>query len=553
MLRHALLSFILYTLTLVPAIAQTLPAGPQVLTFFSDIDDSEQPYAIYIPPGYSQDRAYPLVVMLHGAGSNHRLALRRVFGKSNEGDETDVEASRYFPKWKDVDMIVAAPFARGTAGYQGFAEKDVLDMLADIRSRFTIDDNRMYLTGLSMGGGGTLWIGLSRPDLWAAIAAVCPLPPNGTDALAGNAINMGVHLVHGTDDPVVPVSVSREWTEKFKALGKTVEYIELEGVQHESWVGAYENGRIFDWFRRFVRNPHPDHVRHATHDLAHGSAYWCRIIEKESGDVSQIDARFVNINTLEISTEHVLSFTLHLQGHPKYTAGSPLVLWIDGYEVRIESPGASVTVARSEHVRDGWIVPPFVTRVRQKRPGLEGPVRDAFATRHIYVYGTADNPSPAELNARRDLALKASEWSSYRGEFLGRIRFYPRVLADRELRTSDLESAHLILFGTKETNGVIAKYQSDLPLHLPADKTADHGLLYIYPNAYGRYMVVCSGLPWWRARESSGWRVLPEAQTPLYTFWDYILFKADKTILAEGYFDKGWTLQEHVPAWLRRS
>src|SRR5690349_6792619 len=105
--------------------AQTLPAGPQVLTFFSDADDTGQPYGLYLPKNYDATKKYPLIVMLHGAGSNHRLALRRVFGKSSTQGENDVEATRYFPEWKDVDYIVASPYARGTAGYQGIPEKDV--------------------------------------------------------------------------------------------------------------------------------------------------------------------------------------------------------------------------------------------------------------------------------------------------------------------------------------------------------------------------------------------------------------------------------------------
>lgn len=89
--------------------AQTLPSGPQVLTFFSDVDDTEQPYALYLPPAFDEEKAYPLVVSLHGAGSNHRLNLRRVFGKSNAPGETDVEATRRFPAWEDVDYIVVSP------------------------------------------------------------------------------------------------------------------------------------------------------------------------------------------------------------------------------------------------------------------------------------------------------------------------------------------------------------------------------------------------------------------------------------------------------------
>src|ERR1700760_4170933 len=107
--------------------SQKLSPGPQVLTFLSDVDDTDQPYGLYLPKNFNPAKKYPLVVMLHGAASNHRLALRRVFGFSNLNGETDVEATRYFPEWKDVDYIVVSTLARGTMGYQGIAEKDVYD------------------------------------------------------------------------------------------------------------------------------------------------------------------------------------------------------------------------------------------------------------------------------------------------------------------------------------------------------------------------------------------------------------------------------------------
>src|SRR5579883_774099 len=104
-------------------LAQSYRPGPQVLTFFSEVDDTDQPYALYLPQDYDQNRKYPLVMSLHGANSNHRLNLRRVFGKGNLAGETDAEATRYFPRLPAVDYIVASPLARGTMGYQGVAEK----------------------------------------------------------------------------------------------------------------------------------------------------------------------------------------------------------------------------------------------------------------------------------------------------------------------------------------------------------------------------------------------------------------------------------------------
>ncbi|MCI0522120.1 MAG: hypothetical protein L0Y37_00540 [Bacteroidales bacterium] len=114
--------------------SQRLKPGPQDLSFFSTVDDTDQPYSVYIPDNFDESRAYPLVVFLHGAWSNHRLGMRRLFGVGNAQGydfvrpgtvsfENDVEATRYWPDFKPVDYIAAAPYARGTAGYQGIPEQ----------------------------------------------------------------------------------------------------------------------------------------------------------------------------------------------------------------------------------------------------------------------------------------------------------------------------------------------------------------------------------------------------------------------------------------------
>ena len=115
----------LFVLASAISMAQTPQPGPQVLTFVSTIDDSRQPYALYIPRQLDPARKYPLLISLHGSGSNHRLDLRRVFGKGNLPGETDLEASRVFPPLRDVPYFVASPFMRGSMGYQSIAEADV--------------------------------------------------------------------------------------------------------------------------------------------------------------------------------------------------------------------------------------------------------------------------------------------------------------------------------------------------------------------------------------------------------------------------------------------
>ncbi len=519
--------------------AQALDPGPQVLTFYSDVDDTEQPYALYLPAHFDSAKQYPLVISLHGAGSNHRLNLRRVFGKSNLEGENDVEASRYFPAWKDVDYIVASPYARGTMGYQGAAEKDVLDVLTDVQRRFSIDQNRVYLTGLSMGGGGTLWIGLTRPDIWAAIAPVCPAPPPGTEDLAPNALNVPVHIFQGGADPVVRPESVRVWVERFRELGTTIVYDEYPGVDHFSWVPAYAEGQVFDWFDQFERNPHPERVRFVSDTYEHNSAYWVRIDALTPGTLASVDARFAGANNIVVTTSDLGGFTLELEEHPSFHADRGLTVTIDGtpFEVRATSKPSF-----SRQPGGTWAARHVVAQ--GKRAGAEGPMAEAIASRHIYVYGTEGGPTSEEIETRRAQALKAAEWSVDRGPFWGRVMVFPRVVSDKEVRPSDLESANLILFGTKETNAIIARFADRLPFHLDS-ATDEFGLVYVWPLD-GHYVLVNSGLPWWQAGEQSQ----DPFQNSIPAFGlmgrgDYRLFRGSSdNVVVEGRFDADWHLPQ---------
>lgn len=536
-MRYTILLLLLLFLALPSkGFSQTLKPGPQVLTFFSSVDDTEQPYGLYIPKNYDANKKYPLVIMLHGAGSNHRLALRRVFGKSNSQGETDVEASRYFPAWKDVDFIVASPYARGTMGYQGIAEKDVYDVLADVKSRFNIDEDRTYLTGLSMGGGGTVWIGLTRPDIWAALVPVCPAPPRGTDAYLPNSLNIPMYFHHGDADQAVPVSVSRDWVKRLKENGTQVEYSEYPGVQHNSWENAYADGAVFAWIGKHTRNRFPERVKLSTQRYEYNKAYWVKIDKLTPGLTASIDARFTGKNKLEITAANTEAFTLVIAGHPGYQAASSLEVVINGKKTKTASADSISFVFKSGK----WINGGDTGSAMAKRRGAEGPISAAFSDRHIYVFGTADNPSQEELKARMEAATKAADWSVYRNAFLGRVMVFPRIVADKDVRPSDIESANLILFGTPKTNSLIQKYNDQLPMQLTATDE-QLGLLYIFPIG-SRYVVVHTGLPWWTSKEASRFGP-PLPFQFLGNFKDFVLYKGSSDApITDGFFSDQWIL-----------
>ena len=255
--------------------------GMMVKAYRAEWDGTLQPYALYVPRGYRPGRpgGWPLVVALHGAYSDHRHNLRRVFGLDNRPPENDAEASRNELPLPDVPALVVSPFGRGELmGYDGLGGDDVMRVIADVRRAYDVDADRISLTGLSMGGGGTWQIGLRHPELFAALAPVCAvadyrrmIPPAdaalyNADALdrespaafAANAARMQVFIFHGAKDTTVPVGDSRKMVERFKSLGmygKNVRYTEYPDVAHSAWIPVYKDAALLRTLAGIKRDP----------------------------------------------------------------------------------------------------------------------------------------------------------------------------------------------------------------------------------------------------------------------------------------------------------
>ncbi len=301
---------LVYTVPLAAAfllVAQSDGPGPHIAGYHSAVDDSDQPYALYLPNSFRPDKQYPLVIALHEEDSNHIFQLKRLFGFPTRFGESGLQALslRTFTAPGNIDFIAACPFARGTMGYQGIAEQDVYDVLADVKRRFRIDEDRIYLTGSGMGGGGALWLALTRPGEWAAVAAVCPDTIPGSEQLAPNAFNLPIRLFQGDLDPLVPVESTRAWHRRLLNAGVRVEYIEYPGVRHNAWDFAYKNAAIFAWFSQFRRNPAPTHIRFVTGSPRYKNAYGLRIDAFQPGQLASIDA-----TPTGIQTQNVTGFTL---------------------------------------------------------------------------------------------------------------------------------------------------------------------------------------------------------------------------------------------------
>jgi hypothetical protein len=305
------------------------------------------------------------------------------------------------------------------------------------------------------------------------------------------------------------------------------DYLEFPGVRHNAWDLGYRNGAIFDWFAKFRRNRFPDRVRFTTRSYRYSSAYWVHLDGLTPGVPASIDAAWTG-NDLAIQTQNLEGFTLAIG--PGHT--SPPAVMIDGAAVRVK-PAASLSFSK---VAGHWQATRY--QLPGKRPGAEGPISEAVSGRQIYVYGSIGTRTAEELAARRSVAQTAAAWSTARS----RLSLALAVKPDSEVTPADLDSADLILFGTSETNSLIARFANSLPLSLSA-AAPDYGLLFIAPVGK-HYLLVNSGLPWWTGAEETDRTansLAPEQVRLLRSFGDYVLFKGSlKNVVAEGRFDRNW-------------
>lgn len=200
----------------------------------SKIDSTLQPYQVFVPAGYDKSKAFPLVIALHGMGGDENS-----YFQAYAQGAFKVEAEKH-------GYLVACPKGRKPASmYIGDAEKDVMDVIAEMRRDYNIDPDRIYLTGHSMGGYGTWSVAMNHPEVFAALAPVSGGANN--PAAMSKIAHIPQLVVHGDTDPTVPVERSRVMVAAGKKLGAEIKYIEVPGGDHGSVVAPTFKD-VFEWF-----------------------------------------------------------------------------------------------------------------------------------------------------------------------------------------------------------------------------------------------------------------------------------------------------------------
>jgi predicted peptidase len=213
--------------------------------------DKKLLYRIMLPQDYDASRKYPLVLFLHGAGERgDDNTVQLVHGMNDFAKDENREKYPCFvvapqcptgQQWANIDRSADK---LEQAEQPSETMQLTLDLLAALQKDYSIDNRRLYVTGLSMGGYGT-WDVIQRlPGKFAAAAPICG---GGDESRAAKLVKLPIWAFHGDQDTAVKPEYSRQMIAAIKKAGGDPKYTEYEGVGHDSWVKAYSDPELMKW------------------------------------------------------------------------------------------------------------------------------------------------------------------------------------------------------------------------------------------------------------------------------------------------------------------
>ncbi|HEX5273630.1 MAG TPA: prolyl oligopeptidase family serine peptidase, partial [Gemmataceae bacterium] len=556
----------------------TAKKGKVVRAFVSAVDGSVQPCGVIVPAKYGPAKPTRLDVVLHGSSRPVGMSELRFLSRFDEGDADGKGAP-------DQDFIELHPLGRVENCYRWAGETDVFEAIEATCRAYNIDRDRVVLRGMSMGASGTWHLGLKHPDRFVALGPYCgyvdthhfsetPMPNfvkvGELPPYQEKALHMLDSIDYAANAGVVPaVACIGEKDPFFQAHVLMGRAMEREGLTMVNLISP-GTGHVIDpvthkeQMRRIGEHAAkgidhaPRHLRFVTWTLKYNACHWLRVLALDEHYVrAELEADAADDGSIEVKTaKNVSLFSVRPPVPPRGEAR----LRVAGRDVgpipHREGKPSELFVRRHGDI---WELSTDAPRLDGKRPGVQGPIDDAFTSPFLCVRGTGKAWNP-EVQAWADASLKrfAYEWRRYfRGEL--------PVKDDTAVTDDDVRRRNLILFGDPGSNRWVEKVLPKLPLTWTRDvlrvgkercTAADHAPVLIQPNplAEGRYVVLNSGhtfhekelaslnyllfprLGDWAVMKVGG-KVPREPSGPL-----------EESVVRAGFFDERWQLAEEPAA-----
>lgn len=523
-------------------------------TFVSRIDGSVQYYSVAPAIRQNPNDTKAMVLTVHGAGVEARNQARAY-------------------KSKDWTDIVAATNRRPYGfNWEEWGRIDALEVLEEAKRVFKPEESQIYLTGHSMGGHGSWFLGTTYPDKFAAVAPSAGYPDiagygrgRGDDmhdqnatydafkrggnggrvkSLAKNLKQSGVYIFHGDADSVVSPSQARQMRQLLGTFHPDFCYYEYPGGEH--WFGdnSVDWKPIFDFFSRHSI-PQVKEVKEVDFYTASpaisSTDYWVKVEQQiKPYEISNVQARLKNDTVVVSKAENVALLVLDI---PALEFAKPqTVLEIEGQSLSVPS-GKQAILAFDN---GSWKVKDAVSP-KQKYSGRYGGFKNAYDNNVVLVYstkGTANENEWYQNKARFD-----AETFYYRGN--GSVD----VIPDTEYSVAKYPDRNVVIYGNKDNNRAWAALLKDSPIQIAKGKIIagdrtfvgdDLGVYFVYPhpNSDIASVGVVAG-----TGDAGMWATSPNNYISGITgFPDLMIYRADMlkdgltNMEAAGFFDNNWTL-----------
>lgn len=492
-----------------------MQSGPVALGYVSRIDGSVQPYGLVIPHG-----------AVLGGGHPYRLDLW-FHGRGEKLSELSFvqDRSRNPGEFVPANAFVLHPYGRYCNGSRFAGEVDAWEALADVQQRFPIDENRLVDRGFSLGGAACWHMATHHAWRWAAAAPGAgfsetaeflkvfqneTLQPAWWEQKLWRMYDATDHALNVSMVPLVAYSGEKDRQKQAAdamALAMERENLELTHIigpntehRYEPQAKAEVNRRIDAAVAR-GRDPLPRTVRFVTHTLRYNRMAWVKVDGMEQHwEPARVEATFNSRGGVSLVTKNVTALTLDVgPGLWPFDPRDGVDVELDGVVVKAGRPGSDRSwVASFQREGGTWELGELPGDSLRKRPGLQGPIDDAFMDSFLFVAPGGKSASEA-VNAfvAREMAHAVEQWRShYRGD--------ARRKGAGEVTDADLAAHNLVLWGDPESNALIARIADKLPVKwkdgmmLAGGKSyaaAQHLPVLIFPNPLNpkRYVVLNSG------------------------------------------------------------
>ena len=519
-------------------------------------------YRFQLPKDYDKSKRYPVDIHLHCSGA---LVWRATWvdGRPSTDPKNVNLGQNNQAVWPNEGIQISAS-GRGQGMYQGVAEAAVMEIVADIKKQFAVDEDRIVTGGDSMGGVGGFRVGTLHPDQFSAFRSL-----SGTQMIPDKTyFSSNLLLENLCDIGTAFMDAGKDGFSKQTAVG----IAELKSLQ-QKYPGCYPIHTVFDpeashggvsaplcqetykWMRTLKRDLWPKTVVYKTYCLRYDGAYWAHIdMVDEPTAPARIEAQVQDGGKVRVAVENVQRFRLNLAKDLVGAAadvavsinGGEAIKAAAGGEAYFASVGGKWTLSK-DRLPEGLV----------KTHGVSGPIADAFMENPVLmVFGTADGKDAEKGNKIVDGIVRY--FFGHREGYLAMHTAFDRK-ADKDLSDSDIAEKNLVLVGTPKQNTVLARIVEKLPVKFLDDgvevggkayRDKGAGLVMIYPNPLNpkRYVLL---MPEWVA-DTNG-RSHGDVENTLYGFGDYVVGKLGNVgdrgssviqVIGKGSFDSRW----QVPA-----